>query len=107
MSLKRIAVVVALLAPLVAPVVLGADAAAQSDEPTPPETCRQLDEAGILDRPDIDLTRGECVNILKGPSNPEASNRFAGSCSFPSVQEFFGATNKGQCIVAEHAADSD
>lgn len=103
MSLKRTAVVVALLALLVAPAVLGADAAARSDEPTPTETCRQLDEAGILDRPTIDLTRGECVNIFKGPSNPEATNFLAGACSIPSRQEFFGATNKGQCIAAELA----
>ena len=99
MGPKRIVAAVALLALAAPPAALGADAAAGSDAPTPAAICRQLDKAGVLHP---DLTRGECVNIFKGRTNPEASNFLAGICSFASVQEFWGAANKGECIVAEH-----
>jgi hypothetical protein len=56
-----------------------------------------------------DLTRGECVNIFKavqGGTNPKASSFLAATCSFASVQEFYGAANKGECIAAAHAEAS-
>jgi hypothetical protein len=102
MGPKHIVAAVALLALAAPPAALGADAAARSDAPTPAAICRELDEAGVLHP---DLTRGECVNIFKavqGGTNPEASSFLAATCSFASVQEFYGAANKGECIVAEH-----
>jgi hypothetical protein len=58
--------------------------------------CRQLDAEGVLAAAGV--TRGECVNILKGPSSANANNFIAGLCGLDEVLEFTGTTNKGQCI---------
>ncbi len=60
------------------------------------ELCRVLDEAGVLD--ELGLTRGECVNLFKGPASENANNFIAAICGVESSQEFTGTSNKGQCI---------
>ena len=60
------------------------------------ELCRALDESGELD--EFGVTRGECVNILKGPASENANNFIAALCGAEEVQEATGTTNKGQCI---------
>jgi len=72
---------------------------------TPPEVaefCRELDAEGILDRQGI--TRGECENLFKGPSNANSSNVIAAVCGSEGTRGYVGrifgvtVTNKGQCI---------
>ena len=62
------------------------------------ELCRQADEEGILD--EFGITRGECVNLGKGPASENANNFVAALCGLDALQESVGATNKGQCIQA-------
>jgi hypothetical protein len=62
------------------------------------ELCRQLDEQGELEF--LGVTRGECVNLVKGPASPRANNFIAAICGIDFVQQFTGTTNKGQCIQA-------
>ena len=62
------------------------------------ELCRQLDEQGVLDQPGINVTRGECVNLISGPASENANNFVAALCGLDYVQQYTGTTNKGQCI---------
>jgi hypothetical protein len=103
MCTKRLVMIVALLTLVVSPVVFASGAAAQSGAPAAAEVCRQLDEAGVLDRPNNQLTRGECVNLLKGRSSPQANNFIAADCGQAETQEFAQTTNKGQCIKTVRA----
>jgi hypothetical protein len=61
------------------------------------EICRSLEE-GTLEG--IGATFGECVNQIRGPASGNANNFLADLCGEEFVQEFFGTTNKGQCIKA-------
>jgi hypothetical protein len=101
MIAKRVVLVIALLTLVVSPLVFSSVAVAQSDASVAAEMCRALDESGDLE--DLGITRGECVNILKGPSSEQANNRIAGLCGETGIQAFFGVTNKGQCIKAARA----
>ena len=65
------------------------------------EFCRFLDEEGVLD--EFGVTRGECVNLVKGPASANANNFVAGLCGIDFVQEDLGVSNKGQCIKAINA----
>jgi hypothetical protein len=58
--------------------------------------CRKLDAKGVLTR--AKATRGECVNLFKGPSSPKANNQIAAACGIDFLQRFLGVNNKGQCI---------
>ena len=58
--------------------------------------CRSLDEADRLER--FGLTRGECVNILKGPASERSNNFIVGLCSYSFAPALTGTTNRGQCI---------
>ena len=60
------------------------------------EACRQFDEAGLLAA--LGVTRGECVNLHKGPVSENANNFIAAACSTPTGLTLTGTTNKGQCI---------
>ena len=72
--------------------------AQQLPQPTAAELCRQFDEQGLLDQ--IGNTRGECVNVLSGPANAEATNRIAAICGREGIWLILGVQNKGQCIQA-------
>lgn len=68
------------------------------------ELCRALDEAGALEQFSPGATRGDCVNLYKGPSSENANNFIAGACGLDFVQALFDTSNKGQCIKAAKAA---
>src|SRR5215208_2482834 len=72
------------------------EVAAQTPANDAAELCRELDEVGQLEA--VGVTRGECVNILKGPSSENANNFIAGRCGLDIVQAALGVENKGQCI---------
>jgi len=59
-------------------------------------TCKAIDDDGGLDQAGI--TRGECVNLIKGPASEQSNNFIAAVCGFEFVQDVTGTTNKGQCI---------
>ena len=61
------------------------------------EFCRAADEGGFLFGV---TTRGECVNILKGPSSDNSISFIAGICGSDLFQSLSGTTNKGECIKA-------
>ena len=97
MILKRFAVTIALLTLVVSPFVFGSVASASHDTKSEAaEICRQMDEAGELEQ--LGVTRGECVNVVAGPSNENANNTLAGLCGTDLFQRFTRTTNKGQCI---------
>ncbi len=98
MTVKRLLTLFALLTVLISSVAFAAPAAAQSDSSAAAEFCRMLDEEGVLDDPSLQITRGECVNLVKGPSSANANNFIAAACGATIVQEFTETTNKGQCI---------
>jgi len=98
---KRFAMVVGLLLVLGLPVLAsgaGHAAAAPIEPKDAVAFCRLLDERGILDRPELGLTRGECVNEVKGSASEDANNLSAGLCGEGFVLQLTGTTNKGQCI---------
>ena len=107
MMLKRLFALFALLTVLISSVAFATPTMAQNDVPAneAAEFCRMLDEEGVLDDPSLQITRGECVNILKGPSNENANNFIAGVCGATSVQEFTETTSKGQCIKVLRNSD--
>src|SRR5688500_7872740 len=79
MIVHQAALLVALLALVASPFVVGPGASAQQLPPaTAAERCRAFDEAGLLDP--LGNTLGECVNILSGPASSEANNRIAAVC---------------------------
>ncbi len=98
MLLKRLFAFVALLTVLVSSIGFASPTAAQQDVPAneAAEFCRELDAAGVLD--DEGVTRGECVNILRGPASENANNFIAGLCGLDFALEVTETTNKGQCI---------
>ena len=96
MALKHLFTFFALLTVLISSVAFAAPAVAQEPEPTVPETCRQFDEDGVLD--ELGLTRGECVNILKGFESGNIHRVIVGFCGSEDIQQQLGTTNKGQCI---------
>ena len=63
--------------------------------PDAAELCRSAEGEGFLFGV---TTRGECVNILKGPSSESSSSFIAGICGSDRVQFLSGATNKGECV---------
>jgi hypothetical protein len=81
--------------------VLGATGAWAAPASDVAEACREIDEAGELAL--LGLTRGECVNFLKGPSSEHSNNFVAAFCGIDLVQLGLGVTNKGQCIKAFRA----
>ena len=107
MTVKRLLTLFALLTVLISSVAFATPTMAQNDVPAneAAEFCRMLDEEGVLDDPSLQITRGECVNILKGPSNENANNFIAGACGATSVQEFTETTSKGQCIKVLRNSD--
>jgi hypothetical protein len=84
--------------------VLVAPAAHAAGANTAAEMCRQADEAGLLDQPGVGITRGECVNIVKGFDNGSAGSVLSGLCGTEFGQQLAGVTNKGQCIKVAKAA---
>lgn len=75
-----------------------APAAGALPAPRAAELCRDLDEAGVLDHPAYDATRGECVAFQKDEGS--INSYWAGVCGFEPPQQSTGTTNKGQCIKA-------
>lgn len=60
--------------------------------------CRQLDEVGLLSQPDVDITRGECLNEVRGPATVQSNNVISGVCGLDFVLSATGTANKGECI---------
>ena len=96
MTVKRLLTLFGLLMVLASSVAFAAPAIAQEPEQTAPDACRQFDEDGLLD--ELGLTRGECVNILKGFESGNIHRIIVGACGEEELQEQLGTTNKGQCI---------
>jgi hypothetical protein len=66
-----------------------------------PSLCRALDAAGYLDLPQVNVTRGECVNVAKYLLFDQEQGRnsaIAGVCGSTYFQNVTQTTNKGQCI---------
>jgi hypothetical protein len=98
---RRFGVALAVAALALSTTALGATGAGASPASDAAEACRQIDEAGELAL--LGLTRGECVNLLKGSSSDRSSNLIAAFCGLDEVQIAFGVSSKGQCIKAFRA----
>ena len=97
MTLKRLLTLFALLSVLISSVAFAAPAAGQSNAPGAAELCREIDDEGEFN--DVYcITRGECVNLVKGPGSEQSNNVAAAICGSELVRAIFGGTNKGQCI---------
>jgi hypothetical protein len=95
---RRIGAGLAVAALAFSTVVLGATGAGAAPAGDAAEACRQIDDAGELAL--LGVTRGECVNLLKGPSSGRSDNFAAAFCGLDDLQLLLGGTNKGQCIKA-------
>ena len=91
---RLVTAAVALCAGLPVGVAIGSPASANASDAV--EICRQLDEFDFLD--DLNITFGECVNLVKGPASAKANNFIAAICGVDDIQDFTDTTNKGQCI---------
>jgi len=98
MTLKRLFGLVALLTVLVSSIGFASPTVAQvgPGNSEAARFCRAVEADGLLGPRDV--TRGECINIFKGPASANATNFFAGLCGNKGLQERLGTPNKGQCI---------
>jgi hypothetical protein len=97
MTVKRLLTLFGLLTVLLSSVAFATPTMAQGVPANDAaEICRSLDEEGVLD--EFGVTRGECVNLFKGPASANANNFIAAVCGVDFIQENLGVSNKGQCI---------